>query len=131
LKLEPRTALALGMATHELTTNAVKFGALSTPDGRVDINWTLQENASGAALVLKWVEQNGPPVTPPSRRGFGMTAIERAFAHDVEGEAQVTFLPGGVVATLIAPMPARQEQVPLRDERSQVPSRDRQNKETL
>jgi len=93
--VEPRTALALGMATHELTTNAVKFGALSSPNGKVDIGWTVQENAGGATLMLKWVEKNGPQVSQPSRRGFGMTLIERAFAHDVEGEAEVSFLPGG------------------------------------
>jgi two-component sensor histidine kinase len=128
--VEPRTALALGMATHELITNAVKFGALSNPDGKVDISWTVQEHGSGAALVLKWVEQNGPRVTQPSRRGFGMTLIERAFAHDVEGEAEVMFLPEGVVATLIAPLPDRQERVPSRDERGRAHSRDKQNKET-
>jgi two-component sensor histidine kinase len=128
--VEPRTALALGMATHELTTNAVKFGALSTPDGKVDISWTIRKNASGVALVLKWVEQNGPPVTPPDRRGFGMTLIERAFAHDVEGEAEVGFLPGGVVATLIAPLPEQQERVPSRNGRSRAPSPDRQNEGT-
>jgi two-component system CheB/CheR fusion protein len=122
--VEPRTALALGMATHELTTNAVKFGALSSPDGRVDIGWTVQENASGAALVLKWAEKNGPPVPQPSRRGFGMTLIERAFANDVEGEAEVAFLPGGVVATLIAPLPDHKEGGPSRDERSRAPSPD-------
>ncbi len=127
--VEPRTALALGMATHELTTNAVKFGAFSSPNGKVDIGWTVQENAGGATLMLKWVEKNGPQVSQPSRRGFGMTLIERAFAHDVEGEAEVSFLPGGVVATLIAPLPDQQKRVPSRDERSRAASRDRQNKE--
>jgi two-component system CheB/CheR fusion protein len=127
--VEPRTALALGMAAHELTTNAVKFGALSAPDGKVDINWTIRENASGVALILKWVEQNGPPVTPPGRRGFGMTLIERAFAHDVEGEAEVAFLPGAVVATLIAPLPEQQERAVAEGAKPRS-SRDRQNEGT-
>ena len=82
---------------HELTTNAVKFGALSSPDGKVDINWTVEKTAVGTDLVLKWVEQMVPPVAKPARRGFGMTLIERAFSNDVEGEAEVSFLPEGVV----------------------------------
>ncbi len=59
-----------------------------------------------------------------------MTLIERAFAHDVQGEAEVTFLPEGVVATLIAPLPKLQEHVPSQDARSRIPSLDGQNKET-
>jgi len=55
--------------------------------------------------VLKWVERNGPPVTPPDRRGFGMTLIERGFTHDVNGEVEVNFAKSGVVATLSAPLP--------------------------
>ena len=110
--LEPRAALALGMAVHELTTNAVKFGALSVPEGQVDINWTLEGNADAHALVLNWVELKGPAVHPPERRGFGMTLIERAFAHDVGGEAEIKFLPEGVVATLRAPLIDKQRRDP-------------------
>jgi two-component system, chemotaxis family, CheB/CheR fusion protein len=128
--VEPRTALALGMAAHELTTNAVKFGAFSIPDGKVDINWTVEQAAGGTELVLKWVEQNGPPVAKPTRRGFGMTLIERVFSNDVEGEAEVDFLPEGVVATLRAPLPAEQERATSRDERNRAPSRDKRGKET-
>jgi two-component sensor histidine kinase len=100
----PRVALAMGMAIHELTTNAVKFGALSVSEGRVDIAWTVAENAADRQLVLKWSERNGPPVVRPSRRGFGMTLVERAFAHDVGGEAHIDFRPEGVVATMSAPL---------------------------
>ncbi len=128
--VEPRTALALGMATHELTTNAVKFGALSSPDGKVDISWTVEKTTGGTVLVLKWVELNGPPVAKPTRRGFGMTLIERVFSNDVEGEAEVNFMLEGVVATLRAPLPAEQERATLRDERNLAPSRDEQDKET-
>jgi two-component system CheB/CheR fusion protein len=99
----PRTALALGMAVHELTTNAVKFGALSVADGKVDVDWTVRD-----LLELTWVERNGPPVARPSRRGFGMTLVERAFAHDVGGEAEIDFRPEGVVATLRAPLSEKQ-----------------------
>jgi len=102
--LEPRAALALEMAVHELTTNGVKYGALSVPEGCVDVSWTIEKIAELNWLVLKWVERNGPPVTPPEHRGFGMTLIERGFAHDVGGEATVEFTPKGVIATLRAPL---------------------------
>jgi two-component system, chemotaxis family, CheB/CheR fusion protein len=105
--LEPRAALATEMAVHELTTNAVKYGALSVPEGNVEVGWTVEKSATDAHLVLKWVERNGPPVAPPSLRGFGMTMIERVFVHDVGGHAKVDFLPDGVVATLRAPLPGK------------------------
>jgi two-component system CheB/CheR fusion protein len=104
--LEPRAALTLGMAAHELTTNAVKYGALSVPGGNVGITWSVETTERHDRLVLKWVERNGPPVTPPARRGFGLTLIERGFAHDVGGDCEVSFEPEGVVATLRAPLPA-------------------------
>jgi two-component system CheB/CheR fusion protein len=102
--LQPRVALALGMAMHELTTNAVKYGALSVAEGNVEVSWSVDFTASPERLVLKWVERNGPPVVPPERRGFGMTLIERGFAHDVGGEVEVAFAAKGVDATLRAPL---------------------------
>jgi two-component system CheB/CheR fusion protein len=102
--LEPRVALAIEMAVHELTTNAVKYGALSVAEGNVEVGWTVESNAGAQHLVLRWSERGGPPVAAPSPRGFGMTLIERIFAHDVSGEAKVDFLPDGVVATLRAPL---------------------------
>lgn len=106
VELRPRAALALGMAIHELTTNAVKYGALSVPTGKVTVEWVLKDDATGRVIVLTWREQGGPNVTEPTQRGFGMTLIERAFAHDVGGQAAVSFEPGGIVATLSAPLPA-------------------------
>ena len=106
--VEPRTALAMGMAVHELTTNAVKFGALSLPEGKVDIDWAVEDGEDRSMLVVTWAERDGPPVSKPARRGFGMTLIERAFAHDVGGQASVDFRPDGVVAVLRAPISGTQ-----------------------
>ena len=103
--LEPRVALALGMAIHELTTNAVKYGALSVSTGRVAIKWLVEVKNDARQLVLTWTETGGPKTAVPDHRGFGMTLIERAFAHDVRGHAKVVFAPDGVVATLSAPLP--------------------------
>ncbi len=102
--LRPRVALALGMAIHELTTNAVKYGALSVVTGRVGIEWTVEVKNDAKQLVLTWTERGGPTVQKPEQLGFGMTLIERAFAHDVRGRADVEFARSGVVATLSAPL---------------------------
>jgi two-component system, chemotaxis family, CheB/CheR fusion protein len=112
IPVQPRAALALGMAVHELTTNAAKYGALSVPEGNIDVSWSLENKESRDWLVLKWVERNGPPVTSPARRGFGMTLIERGFAYDVGGEVEVDFACDGVVATLRAPFPGKIQEVP-------------------
>jgi two-component system CheB/CheR fusion protein len=106
--LEPRVALALGLAVHELTTNAVKYGALSVLEGNVHVDWNVEKAGKDDRLVFKWVERNGPEVAAPDHRGFGMTLIERGFAYDVGGEAAVEFTPGGVVAMLRAPLASRQ-----------------------
>ena len=102
--LDPRGALALGLAIHELAINAVKFGALSVPEGDVTVTWALEENGSGEQLILHWVEQNGPPVTVPNVRGFGSMLVERALAHDMSAQAKIDFLPDGVRATVHAPI---------------------------
>ena len=111
--LEPRAALAMEMAVHELTTNAVKYGALSVP-GRHCRGWLerRERRRSATSLVVRWIERNGPPVVAPSHRGFGMTLIERVFAHDVGGSAQVDFAPEGLVATFHAPLPGQTRRGP-------------------
>jgi anti-sigma regulatory factor (Ser/Thr protein kinase) len=102
--LEPRAALALGMAIHELTTNAVKYGALSVPGGLVSVTWRLEQDEAERVLTLDWSESGGPPVTPPKRRGFGMTLIERGLRQDMSADVQVDFAAAGVRARLTAPL---------------------------
>ena len=108
LPLTPSAALALGMAVHELATNAVKYGALSVPEGRVHVSWKLaaEENDPDATalkwLRLDWVESHGPAVTPPSRAGFGTLLIQRGLAHELGGGATLDFAPDGLRARLCA-----------------------------
>ena len=102
--LEPRGALALGMAIHELATNAVKYGALSVPEGDVLVTWALERSEDEEALVMEWTERNGPPVVAPKKRGFGTTLIERGLAHDLSGEVYLDFAPDGLRARLRAPI---------------------------
>jgi PAS domain S-box-containing protein len=104
LRLPPRMALAIAMALHELVTNAVKYGALSNDTGKVDMAWTALDEAGNRRLIFRWSESGGPPVQPPSRRGFGSRLIERSLAQDLGGEVKVDFAPTGVVCTLDAPL---------------------------
>lgn len=92
--LEPKKALALGMGFHELATNAAKYGAFSTPEGKVDITWHI---APDGRLKLTWQEHGGPPVTEPERRGFGLRLIEQGLAREISGTVAVDFRPGGLV----------------------------------
>ena len=105
--LEPRGALALGMAMHELATNAAKYGALSVPEGDVAVTWAVERAGDSEHLQLEWVERSGPPVKEPSKRGFGSVLIERALGHDLAGEANIEFLPEGVRAIVRAPLPTQ------------------------
>ncbi|HEY8616789.1 PAS domain-containing sensor histidine kinase [Phenylobacterium sp.] len=99
--LPPQTALSIAMALHELGTNAAKYGALSAPGGRVEIGWT----AETAGLRLTWRERGGPPVAPPTRRGFGSRLLERGLARELGGGVRLTFDPQGVVCEIFAPLP--------------------------
>jgi two-component sensor histidine kinase len=100
-RLPPKTAVSLAMALHELCTNAVKYGALSHPEGRVSLSW----EAADGRLALVWAEHGGPPVSPPARRGFGTRMIERALAADVDGKAELDFRPEGIVCRIEAALP--------------------------
>lgn len=96
--LEPKTAVALGLAMHELATNAVKHGALSTPAGRVEVRWT----TAGGLLDLTWRETGGPAVSPPRRRGFGVRLLEQGLAEELGGSVRLEFLPEGLICRVEA-----------------------------
>ena len=105
VRLSPKATLALGIALNELATNAVKYGALSNEAGTISIKWTLGQKADGRRLWLHWREQGGPPVTPPTRKGFGSRVIEQGLAHELEGKVELDYLPGGIVCTIDVPAP--------------------------
>ncbi|MDP9423357.1 MAG: PAS domain S-box protein [Pseudomonadota bacterium] len=106
VRLPPTAVLALGIAFHELATNAVKYGAFSNDRGSVRIGWQFQPAPEGDRLVLSWSEENGPPVTPPSQKGFGSRVIERGLALELGGTTLLDFRPEGVVCTIDIPAPA-------------------------
>jgi PAS domain S-box-containing protein len=103
LDLDPKTAVAVAMALHELATNAAKYGALSTPDGHVAIRWSA-EAGSPPRMRLCWTERGGPVVVPPARRGFGSRLIERGISADLHGSATLTFRPEGLECEIEAPL---------------------------
>jgi two-component sensor histidine kinase len=105
VRLPPRMALALAMALQELATNAVKYGALSNDTGVIRIAWTVDKTEVPPRLNLHWQETGGPPVAPPTRRGFGSRLIERSLAQDLDGTVAIAFDPAGVSCTVDAPIP--------------------------
>jgi two-component sensor histidine kinase len=113
IRLAANAASSLSMAAHELATNAAKYGALSNLHGRISIAWTVVAQPDGEAMfMLQWVESGGPRVEPPNRRGFGVRAIERLLAHDIEGQVQLSFMPGGLRCAIRAPFSDRLGRLP-------------------
>jgi len=85
------TAVTLTLAFHELATNATKYGALSNDAGRIAINWKAQPKRAPTEIHLTWQESGGPPVKPPTHRGFGSILMERVLAYDAEGATDLSF----------------------------------------
>jgi two-component sensor histidine kinase len=101
--LSPNRALAMGLLFHELATNAAKYGALSGAAGTVEVVWRVQRQGRDARLHIDWVEQGGPPVAEPSRRGFGTRLIERSLGH-LGGEATLNYDVAGVRCRISLPL---------------------------
>jgi PAS domain S-box-containing protein len=104
LRLSSKAALSLSMAFHELGTNALKYGALSRPDGEVRLAW--RSGGEPAMLQLDWNERGGPPVSAPASRGFGSRLLERGLAAELSGEVRMFFEPDGLRCTIRAPLAA-------------------------
>lgn len=96
--LIPPAAEAIGMALHELATNSLKYGAFSSTEGRVEVEWTC-DNAQGS-FAMSWRERDGPKVEPPTRSGFGTTLIRDLPRAKLEAEVSLEYPPEGVVWTL-------------------------------
>lgn len=94
--LPAEVAQPLAITLHELATNAAKYGALSNAEGCVDLSWSVSTGADGGPrMAVEWREQDGPPVSPPTRRGFGTTVTEAMAASALQGEVSLEFLPEG------------------------------------
>jgi len=80
--LDPKATQTFALLVHELATNAIKYGALSNPDGSIDISWSIDRKGPEARFKFHWQERGGPPVSPPTRQGFGRILIEKAAAQN-------------------------------------------------
>jgi two-component system CheB/CheR fusion protein len=98
--LGPKAAVALGMAAHELGTNATKYGALSKPDGRVEVAWKIEDDR----LIVVWREVDGPPMKPPGDDGFGTALIKRQIEYELDGEVEMAYLPDGLRVRIAVPL---------------------------
>ena len=103
--LTATAATTLGMALHELATNATKHGALSVAKGTVDVSWQVQTEAQGRRLTLFWAERNGPPISAFPTRGFGSRFIVDAISYELDGVARLSFHPEGVRCSIEFPLP--------------------------
>jgi light-regulated signal transduction histidine kinase (bacteriophytochrome)/CheY-like chemotaxis protein len=121
LVLKPKAGLGLSMAIHELATNAAKYGSLSSPEGRVRIEWFVAENQEGEWVFLTWTETGGPTVSQPTRVGFGRTLLERTVAHDLQGTVDLEFDPAGVKCRIRIPV---SQLASIRDFKDQLPTND-------
>jgi two-component sensor histidine kinase/PAS domain-containing protein len=104
-RLPPSLALTLALSFHELVTNAAKYGALSNEHGTVTISWQIVDAPGEPLLKLHWEEQDGPPVRPPDRSGFGSELIRRSLAAEAGGAVTLDYLPGGLVCVMETPIP--------------------------
>ena len=107
--LAPNDALSLGLAIHELATNAAKYGALSVPEGKIEVRWSLREDT---LVELIWQEHDGPKVEHEGKRGFGLDLIERIVANELGNPVDLKFDPQGVRCVLVIPVRKPSEFVP-------------------
>lgn len=107
INLPARFTINLGLVLHELVTNAAKYGALSTPHGRLELTWNVARSADRPPqLRIHWTETGGPPVSHPNRQGFGSRLIRRSIEGELAGYVMINFAPTGVSYDISAPLPS-------------------------
>ena len=104
--LPPRVVPTVGLAFHELATNAAKYGALSIPEGRVEVTWALEQGTEdkAQAVAIIWRERGGPPVKAPERRGFGSRLLEQGLVQGSGGTTQLDFAAHGLDCRIRLPL---------------------------
>jgi two-component system CheB/CheR fusion protein len=108
LTLPAEVGLSLAMVIFELATNAMKYGALSSPDGQVELVWAQASGTGpgpgGKVLKLEWKESGGPPVAEPRRKGFGLFLLEGEIGYRLGGKVETSFRPEGLQVRLSIPL---------------------------
>ena len=103
IRLTPNATQGFALVIHELCTNATKYGALSTPAGKLEIRWSVEEGGDEPRLMFRWQERGGPRLTPPQRMGFGTTLLNSAISGG-DGTPRIEYAPEGVRYTLEVPL---------------------------
>jgi two-component system CheB/CheR fusion protein len=102
--LKPEAVHTVGLAFHELATNATKYGAFSTRDGLIDVSWSIESAGVGGKCVITWRERGGPSPKAPTRKGFGRYVTERMVGQSLNAIVQFDFAPDGLVWTVEVPL---------------------------
>jgi two-component sensor histidine kinase len=102
LSLAPHQAMAVNLTLHELCTNAIKYGALSTEAGHVAISWSVQNGAGARKVRLLWKEHDGPSIERPQTKGYGTQLIETLVPYELHGEVQLHFKVDGLSCELLS-----------------------------
>jgi PAS domain S-box-containing protein len=102
--LPSELAVPFGMALHEMTTNALRHGALGYPNGRIEVTWLLEEGQEGPVLAWTWNEHGGPPVATPTREGFGSRVLRKVLTLQAEAQVDVAYHPDGMRVSIRAPL---------------------------
>lgn len=104
LQLSPSAAQSIGMAVHELSTNAVKYGALSTDDGAIRVTWSAGEESADQGFHIRWEERGGPAVKAPLHRGFGTTVVTRMIEMGLGGRTNLDYASSGLIWSYVGPL---------------------------
>ena len=107
VRFQPKAAETFALAIHELATNAIKYGALSKPAGKVDVSWRLNASSEPTELIFDWQERGGPRVEPPQRKGFGSELLEKTLAFDLKGRTILNYDPSGLHCMITIPLTRR------------------------
>jgi two-component system, chemotaxis family, CheB/CheR fusion protein len=113
VRFQPKAAETFALAIHELATNAIKYGALSQPTGRVDVSWRVNNGSDPIELVFDWREKGGPRVEPPGRKGFGSELLERTLVFEFKGKTTLAYDPTGLHCTIAIPLNRRIVHTPV------------------
>ncbi|RZI76957.1 MAG: PAS domain S-box protein [Pseudomonas sp.] len=100
--LSPQVATSVAMIVHELATNAIKYGALSVPDGRVSVTWRAEAKNGSKIIGFDWSESGGPPVGQPAHSGFGTRLIQRGISADQRSSVTIDYAPRGLECRIVA-----------------------------
>jgi two-component sensor histidine kinase/CheY-like chemotaxis protein len=112
IQISAAAAQSIGLVIHELSTNTVKYGALSGEEGRIEITWGI-DSCAEPTFSICWTERDGPPVVGPIHRGFGTTVVTRMVEMSLDGEALLDYSPAGLIWRLACPLKNVLERMPL------------------